>query len=255
MPKFSANLSMMFTEYPFLARFEAAKKSGFDAVEFLFPYAHSADEIGFAVQKNDLQISVFNLPPGDWEGGDRGTAALSDRKEAFRASIAQALPYAKATGAKRLHVMAGLATPDARAEATYIDNIHFAADQFAGAGLELLIEPINPRDMPGYFLSTTDQALALMARIDHPAVRLQFDVYHHQITRGDVIKSLSKHFAQIGHIQIASVPERQEPDRGELNYQALFAHLDHLGYDGWLGCEYHPRGKTEDGLSWLPSPT
>ena len=151
--------------------------------------------------------------------------------------------------------MAGLATPDARAEATYIDNIHFAADQFAGAGLELLIEPINPRDMPGYFLSTTDQALALMARIDHPAVRLQFDVYHHQITRGDVIKSLSKHFAQIGHIQIASVPERQEPDRGELNYQAVFAHLDHLGYDGWLGCEYHPRGKTEDGLCWLPSPT
>ena len=253
MPKFSANLSMMFTEYPFLARFDAARACGFDAVEFLFPYAHSADEIGVAVQKNDLQISVFNLPPGDWESGDRGLAALSDRT-AFRASIAQALPYAKATGAKRLHIMAGLATPDASAEATYIDNIRFAADQFAAAGLELLIEPINPRDMPGYFLSTTDQALALMARIDQPAVRLQFDIYHHQITRGDVIKSLSEHFSQIGHIQIASVPERQEPDRGELNYQAVFTHLDHLGYDGWLGCEYRPHGKTEDGLTWLPSP-
>ena len=253
MPKFSANLSMMFTEHPFLAPFDAARACGFDAVEFLFPYAHSADEIGVAVQKNDLQISVFNLPPGDWESGDRGLAALSDRT-AFRASIARALPYAKATGAKRLHIMAGLATPDAGAEATYIDNIRFAADQFAAAGLELLIEPINPRDMPGYFLSTTDQALALMARIDHPAVRLQFDIYHHQITRGDVIKSLSEHFSQIGHIQIASVPERQEPDRGELNYQAVFAHLDHLGYDGWLGCEYRPHGKTEDGLTWLPSP-
>ena len=255
MPRFSANLSMMFTEYPFLARFDAARKSGFKAVEFLFPYAHSAAEVGAAVRQNKLQISVFNLPPGDWEGGDRGMAALADRQDAFRASITQAMPYAKATGATRLHVMAGLATPDAGSEATYVENIRFAADQFAAAGLELLIEPINPRDMPGYFLSTTDQALALMERINHPAVQLQFDVYHHQITRGDVIMSLSDHIAQIGHIQIASVPERHEPYMGELNYRAVFEHLDQLGYDGWLGCEYRPRGRTEDGLGWMPAPT
>ena len=203
------------------------------------------------MHQNNLQISVFNLCPGDWDAGDRGLAALVDLKQAFCDSIAQALPYAKATGAKRLHIMAGLKPPDAATEQTFIDNIRFAADHFAAAGLELLIEPINPRDMPGYFLSHTDQALELMARINHPAVRLQFDIYHHQITRGDLLKSLSAHFAQIGHIQIASVPDRHEPDSGEVDYRAVFDHLDQLGYDGWLGCEYRPKGRTEDGLGWL----
>ena len=255
MPKFSANLSMMFTEYQFLDRFAAARTAGFDAVEFLFPYAESAADVGTAVHQNNLQISVFNLSPGDWDAGDRGLAALVGREQAFRDSVTQALPYAKATGAKSLHIMAGLTPPDDATEQTYIDNILFAADHFATAGLELLIEPINPRDMPGYFLSHTDQALELMSRIDHPTVRLQFDVYHHQITRGDLLKSLSAHFSHIGHIQIASVPDRHEPDSGEVHYQAVFDHLDQLGYKGWLGCEYRPKGRTEDGLGWFQART
>lgn len=251
MPKFSANLSLMFTEYPFLERFNAARAAGFKAVEFLFPYAYSVDEIATALRQNKLEVSVFNLPPGDWEAGDRGLATLNDRCDEFRTSIAQALPYAAATEAKRLHIMAGISASDAATEAIYIDNIRYAAEQFATAGLELLIEPINPRDMQGYFLSTTAQAIRLIAKIDHPAVRLQLDIYHHQITSGDVLRSLTTNFSQIGHIQIASVPERHEPDSGELNYPAVFKHLDQLGYDGWLGCEYRPRGRTEDGLAWL----
>ena len=208
MPKFSANLSMMFTEHPFLDRFAAARKAGFDAVEFLFPYAESAADVGTAVHQNNLQISVFNLCPGDWDAGDRGLAALAGPQTGVSR---QRRPSAALCQGNRGKTTAyyGRADmpPDAATEQTYIDNIRFAADHFAAAGLELLIEPINPRDMPGYFLSHTDQALELMARIDHPTVRLQFDIYHHQITRGDLLKSLSAHFAQIGHIQIASVPD------------------------------------------------
>lgn len=250
MPRFSANLSMMFSEHAFLDRFASARRAGFEAVEFLFPYEHSPDEIGRAVHDNDLAVSVFNLFPGNWHQGERGLAALACREAEFRASVARALPYAQAVGARRIHAMAGLADPGVATERVYIDNIRFAADALGNAGLELLIEPINSRTMPGYFLSRTDQALTLIERIAHPSVRLQFDIFHHQISRGDVLASLSESFDAIGHVQIASIPDRHEPDEGELNYAAVFRHLDRLGYDGWIGCEYVPRGETLAGLSW-----
>ncbi|MCP5074417.1 MAG: TIM barrel protein [Rhodobacteraceae bacterium] len=251
MPRFSANISMMFTEHVFLDRFAAARAAGFDAVEFLFPYDHAANEIAAAVLENRLSVSVFNLACGDWNGAERGFAALAVRADEFAASVTQALPYAKAAKASRLHVMAGIAEPGRQNDACYVGNIQWAADRFAKAGLELLIEPINRRDMPGYFLSSTDQALRLMDRIDRPNVRLQLDLYHHQITHGDVLHRLEQIIGWIGHIQIAGVPDRGEPDYGELDYAPIFTALDRLGYDGWIGCEYRPRGRTVDGLGWL----
>jgi hydroxypyruvate isomerase len=251
MPRFSANLSMMFQEHGFLDRFKAARDAGFEAVEFLFPYDHTPDDLEKVVVDNALEISVFNLFPGDWQTGERGLAALPGREAEFRASVARALPYAEAVGARRLHAMAGLVEPDAETEATYLNNVRYAAETLAKANLELLIEPINPRSMPGYFLSTTAQAVALIDRIKHPALRLQFDIFHHQITRGDVMQSLTDCKDMIGHIQIASVPDRQEPDTGELNYTEIFKHIDQIGYSGWVGCEYIPRNGTREGLGWL----
>ena len=251
MPKFSANLSMMFQEHAFLDRFIAAKDAGFDAVEFLFPYDFSPDELAKAVSENALDISVFNLFPGNWEAGERGLAALPGREADFRAAVERALPYADAMEAQRVHAMAGIAKPNEDAIATYLSNVSYAADTLGAAGLELLIEPINPRSMPGYFLSATDQAVALITNINHPSVRLQFDVFHHQITRGDVIYSLSEYKDIIGHIQIAGVPDRHEPDTGELNYDTVLRHIDQIDYSGWIGCEYVPRGKTQSGLTWL----
>jgi len=251
MPRFSANLSMMFQEHAFLDRFKAARDAGFDAVEFLFPYDHTPDELEKVVADNALEISVFNLFPGDWQAGERGLAALPGREAEFRASVARALPYAEAVGARRLHAMAGLVEPDAETEATYLNNVRYAAETLAKANLDLLIEPINPRSMPGYFLSTTAQAVALIDRIKHLALRLQFDIFHHQITRGDVMQSLTDCKDVIGHIQIASVPDRQEPDTGELNYAEIFKYIDQIGYSGWVGCEYVPRNGTREGLGWL----
>ncbi len=251
MPRFSANLSMMFTEYAFLDRFKAACEAGFDAVEFLFPYDHSPEDVGSAVTDNGLEVSVFNLFPGDWSEGDRGLAALAGREAEFKASVARALPYAEALGARRLHAMAGITAPRADSVTTYVDNIRYAADRFAQADLDLLIEPINPRAMQGYFLSTTEQAMALIERIAHPRVRLQFDIFHHQITRGDVMSSVTDCKDLIGHIQIAGVPDRHEPDTGELNYTEIFRHIDQIGYSGWVGCEYIPRNGTLDGLGWF----
>lgn len=251
MPRFSANLSMMFTEYGFLDRFKAAKGAGFDAVEFLFPYDHSPDEIGKAVTDNAFEVSVFNLYPGDWQAGERGLAALSGGEADFKASVTRALPYADAVRAQRLHVMAGLAEPNAANEAIYLNNLRYAADRMSETGLELLIEPISPRAIPGYFLSTTAQAVSLIDKVAHPAVRLQFDIYHHQITCGDVIYSLSQYRDLIGHIQIAGVPDRHEPNTGELNYTDIFRQIDKLGYSGWIGCEYSPAGNTLEGLNWF----
>lgn len=253
MPAFSANLSMLFGEHAFMDRFAAARDAGFEAVEFLFPYEHSVSDLEKAVRRNDLSISVFNLPPGDWPAGDRGLAALPERRDAFRASIDTALPFAEAVGAQRLHVMAGNAAQTDQSHATYIDNIRHAAERFYDAGLTLLIEPLNPFDAPGYFLSSTDQAMDLVAQIDRPNVRLQFDVYHHQIIHGDVMRQLAGTMPMIGHIQIAGVPDRHEPDVGELNYPEIFRHIDDLAYDGWIGCEYRPRAGTLEGLGWLES--
>ncbi|MCV0425472.1 MAG: hydroxypyruvate isomerase family protein [Roseibium sp.] len=255
MPRFSANLSMMFGEHDFLDRFAAARKTGFKAVEFLFPYEHEPEEVGQAVRESDVSVSVFNLFPGNWIDGDRGMAALPGKEDAFKETVERAVPYAKAVGATQLHVMAGIIDPVARTEQVYIDNIRYAADRMAVEGLKLLIEPINNRSMPGYFLSDTEQAIDLLNRIDHQSVKLQFDVFHHQITHGDAIRSLSTYKDRIGHIQIAGVPDRHEPDTGELNYREVFRHIDQIGYQGWIGCEYLPKNGTYEGLDWFRQAT
>ena len=254
MPKFAANLTMMFTEVPFPARFAAAAKAGFKAVEFLFPYEHTPQEVAGWLKENDLENALFNLPPGDWAAGERGIASLPGREEEFRAGVARGLEYALALGTPRLHAMAGLLPEGANCKAhreTYIANLRYAARELARHGRMLLIEPINQRDMPGYFLSTQAEAHAIREEVAEPNLLVQMDLYHAQIMEGDLATKLKQHFAGVGHIQIAGVPERHEPDEGEVNYPYLFRLMDELGYEGWVGCEYRPRGKTEDGLGWL----
>ena len=254
MPKFAANLSMMFTEHDFLDRFDAAAEAGFAAVEYLFPYEHSATAIGERLTRNNLAQALFNLPPGDFASGERGLAALSGRADEFKASVDLALEYAAATGVKRLHMMAGLASShDPKALVTYQGALELAARKLGEAGLDLVIEPINGRNMPGYFLDDFDLAARIIADSNMPNVKLQFDVYHRQIMHGDVTMALRALMPITGHVQIASVPSRNEPDGEELNYPFLFAELDRLGYDGYVGCEYNPRGPTTDGLAWFKS--
>ena len=252
MPKFAANLSMMFTEHQFLDRFDAAAEAGFAAVEYLFPYDHAPAAIAERLKRNDLAQALFNLPPGDFAAGERGLAALSGRAEEFRASVDRALDYAAATGVKRLHMMAGHAsTSDPKALVTYQGALELAARKLGEAGLDLVIEPINARNMPGYFLDDFGLAEKIIADSGMANVKLQFDIYHRQIMHGDVTMAL-RHFMPItGHVQIASVPSRNEPDGEELNYPFLFAELDRLGYEGYVGCEYNPRGRTTDGLGWF----
>ena len=252
MPKFAANLSMMFTEHAFLDRFDAAAEAGFAAVEYLFPYDHSPADIAARLQRNNLTQALFNLPPGDFAAGERGLAALSGRGEELRASVDRALEYAAATGVKRLHMMAGLASSsDSRALVTYQGALELAARKFGDAGLDLLIEPINGRNMPGYFLDDFGLAEKIIADVGMANVKLQFDIYHRQIMHGDVTMALRRLMPITGHVQIASVPSRNEPDGEELNYPFLFDELDRLGYDGYVGCEYNPRGRTTDGLGWF----
>jgi hydroxypyruvate isomerase len=252
MPRFAANLSMMFNEWPFLDRFAAAAESGFSAVEFLFPYAHSAEAVAERLARNGLTQALFNMPPGDWEAGERGLAALPDRFDELKAGVETALVYARATGAKRLHLMAGLADPgDPRARESYRRAVLHAAERLAADGLDLVLEPINGRDMPGYFLNDFAAAEALIGELSLPNLKLQFDVYHRQIMHGDVTMALRRLMPVVGHVQIAAVPSRGEPDGEELNYPFLFAELDRLGYDGFVGCEYRPRGATVDGLGWF----
>ncbi|OXY81284.1 2-oxo-tetronate isomerase [Oceanimonas doudoroffii] len=254
MPKFAANLSMMFTEVPFLARFKAARAAGFTAVEYLFPYAEDKAAIAAELKAQGLTQALFNMPPGDWEAGERGLASLPGRESEFRAGVATALAYAEALGCRQLHAMAGLRQAGVSAEqheATYVANIQYAADQAAKQDVLVLLEPINSRDMPGYFLSTQVQAEALLEKIDRPNVRIQLDFYHCQIMEGDLTRTIDRLWGKFSHIQIASVPERHEPDQGEINYPWLFDYLDAKGYDGYLGCEYRPRGNTEAGLGWF----
>ena len=252
MPRFAANLTMMFNEVPFLERFSAAANAGFEAVEFLFPYDHAPDVIARCLQEAGLRQVLFNLPPGDWAAGDRGLAALPERKDEFRRSVSTALEYALATGVPNLHVMAGIASPqDPQAVSAYRDALGFAADAVGQAGIGLLIEPINGRDMPGYFLNDFNHAADFIHGLARPALKLQFDVYHRQIVHGDVLKGLEVMMPVIGHIQIAAVPKRHEPGTGELDDFRIFAALDALGYSGWVGCEYRPAGATLDGLGWI----
>jgi hydroxypyruvate isomerase len=252
-PKLSANLSMLFNEVPFLERFAAAAAAGFSGVEFLFPYDHPADEVARRLSENGLELALFNLPPGDWNAGERGLAALPGREGDFDRALETARPYAEALGTRRIHMMAGLVSPDtdlAACCASYLRNLRAAAEFFAPQGVTVLAEPINPRDIPGYFLNEQSQALELLDLCGAHNTALQMDLYHCQIVEGDLATKIRANIARIGHFQVAGVPERHEPDSGEVNYSYLFELIDSLGYNGWIGCEYRPRGTTREGLGW-----
>jgi hydroxypyruvate isomerase len=253
MPRFCANLSMMFNEVPFLERFAAAAAAGFSAVEYLFPYDHDPAVLRAALDAEGLTQVLFNAPPGDWSAGERGIACLPGREPEFRAGIRRALDYAAALGCRQVHCMAGLA-PAGLAPVTlaavYATNLAWAAEQAAAVGVKLLIEPINHRDMPGYFLNTTDQAADLIEAIGRERLGLQFDIYHCQITEGDITRRMARLLPLIDHMQIADVPARNEPGSGEIGWEYVFARIDALGYRGWVGCEYRPAGETVAGLAW-----
>lgn len=254
MPKFAANLSMMFNEVPFPERFAAAAKAGFKGVEFLFPYDYTPAEVAGWLKENNLENALFNLPPGDFAGGERGIASLPGREQEFREGVAKAIEYALAMGTPKVHCMAGLfpaGADRAKHRAVYIENVRYAAQEMAKHGRMLVIEPINPRDIPGYFINTQAEGHAICQEIGLPNLKVQMDFYHCQIVEGDLTMTFKNNFAGIGHVQIASVPTRNEPDQGEINYRHIFKLLDEMGYDGWVGCEYKPRGRTEDGLGWL----
>ncbi|HTD04346.1 2-oxo-tetronate isomerase [Undibacterium sp.] len=254
MPKFAANLTMQFNEVPFMQRFQAAAEAGFKAVEFLFPYEVDAAEIAAQLRQHRLQNVLFNLSAGDWAAGERGMACHPGRQQAFRDSVRQALDYAQALGTPRVHVMAGLlpagAEPE-RCHAAYVENLRYACAEAAGHGIQCLIEPINTRDMPGYFLTTQTQAHAIREEAGAANLQVQMDFYHVQIMEGDIAMKLRRYLPHIGHIQVAGVPDRHEPDNGEVNYPYLFKLLDQLGYAGWVGCEYRPANGTVEGLGWL----
>ena len=256
MPRFAANLSMMYGEHAFPDRFAAAAADGFAAVEYLFPYAWPAAELAARLRDHGLQQVLFNAPPGDWDGGERGLAGLPGREAEFRAGFGQALAYAEALDCQRIHVMAGLApegAEPARLRATYLANLAWAAEAAHSAGRAVLIEPINPRDMPRYLLSRQADAHAIVQEIGAPNLQVQMDLYHCQIVEGDLETRLRQLLpgGRVGHLQIASVPRRHEPDEGEIHYPHLFDVVDALGYTGWIGCEYRPRAGTSDGLGWL----
>ncbi|CAD5372704.1 Putative hydroxypyruvate isomerase [Rubrivivax sp. A210] len=265
MPRFAANLSMLYNELPFLDRFEAAARDGFTAVEYLFPYAFEARELRARLEAHGLQQVLFNAPPGDWDAGERGTASLPRREAEFRAGFARALDYAQALDCPRVHVMAGLrpaGVDDQTLRATYLANLAWAAELAANAGRDVLIEPINTRDIPGYLLSRQDEAHAVLAAIGAPNLKVQLDLYHCQIVEGDLETKLRHYLptGRVGHLQIAGVPLRHEPDLGEVNYAHLFDVIDEVsatcGWQGWIGCEYRPRRGavargTSDGLGWF----
>ncbi|MEO8937878.1 MAG: hydroxypyruvate isomerase [Burkholderiaceae bacterium] len=258
MPRFAANLTMLFTEVPFLDRFEPAARAGFKAVEFLFPYAWPAAAIRERLDVNGLQLVLHNLPAGDWDGGERGIACHPDRIDEFRAGVGTALDYAAALGAPQLNVLAGKApagiAPDVL-HRTFVDNLRFAADALHGAGLRLLIEPINRYDIPGFFMNTTAQAIAILDEVGVTNAFVQYDIYHAQRTEGELAATLQRCLPRIAHIQLADNPGRNEPGTGEINYPFLFRHLDRIGYQGWIGCEYKPAAGTEAGLGWRESLT
>lgn len=252
MPRFAANLSMMFNEHDFLERFKAAASAGFKAVEYLFPYDFEAEAIADRLREHGLRQALFNMPPGDWAGGERGLASLPERKEEFRRAVKKAVDYAGIIGTPLLHMMAGNApSEDPSARAAYRDNLAFAADLTAQAGIGLVIEPINRRDMPDYFLNDFNMAADIIFDLGHENVKLQYDIYHRQILHGDVLKSLEAMMPIIAHVQIASVPLRHEPGTGELNDFVIFEALDRFGYQGYVGCEYRPVGETVAGLTWM----
>jgi hydroxypyruvate isomerase len=261
LPRLAANLTLLFNEVPFLERFEHAARAGFDAVEFQFPYAFTAEEIRERLVANKLQLVLHNLPAGDWDAdrdtdrdtGERGIACHPGRQAEFRTGVAQGITYAKALGVPQLNCLAGKlpagVTPE-QAHATFVANLRFAAAELKAAGLKLLIEPINTFDIPGFFLTGTAQAVAVLDEVGADNAFVQYDIYHAQRMEGELAGTMTKHLARIGHIQLADNPGRNEPGTGEINYPFLFAHLDRIGYTGWIGCEYKPKAGTAEGLGW-----
>jgi 2-dehydrotetronate isomerase len=252
MPRFAANLAYLFTERPLIERFAAAAAAGFKAVELQFPYDHAPAAIRAELDRHQLTMLGLNTAAGQLASGEFGVAAIPGREQEFAALFAQALDYVVAIGGCQIHCLAGKVPPEQRpaAEKTFVGNLERAADQAAAKGITLLIEPINPRDRPDYFLTRAEHAADIIAKVGRDNVRIQFDFYHAQIVGGDLIRRFEKHFPVVGHVQIAAVPSRHEPDEGEINHPAIFAALDLVGYRNWIGCEYRPRGKTEEGLGW-----
>ncbi len=254
MPRFCANLSMLFTEHDFLDRFDAAAKAGFEGVEYLFPYDYDVNEIKAKLDANNLTQVLFNLPAGDWAGGERGIACHPDRIEEFRSGVDRAIQYAKVLGNEQVNCLAGIqpeGVSDAVAENTLVENLKYAAGKLEQAGIRLVMEAINTRDIPGFFLNNTQQALRIRERVGNDNLALQYDIYHMQIMEGDICPTLQANIGAIQHVQLADNPGRHEPGTGELNYRFIFGFLDQLGYGGWIGCEYKPATTTEAGLGWM----
>ena len=255
MPRLAANLTMLFTECSFLDRFDAAAAAGFKAVECVAPYDAPAIEVRDRLRRTGLELVLFNLPAGDWDAGDRGIGADPARRDEFRRSVDIALEYARATDCKTLHVMAGkISAGSERSRWTemLVDNLRYTADAVAGDGITLVVEPINTRvDIPGYFYDTTTAALEVIDAADRSSIKLLYDIYHMQIMEGDLARTIERLLPRIGHVQLADNPGRHEPGTGEINYPWLLSRLDALGYGGWVGCEYKPKGTTVDGLGWI----
>jgi len=254
MPRFAANLTMLFNEVPFLDRFAAAADAGFDAVEFLFPYPYAAAELAERLAAHNLKLVLHNLPAGDWDAGERGIACLPDRKDEFQQGVGRAIDYAKALNVPQLNCLVGIPTAGVdrdTALATIADNLRFAAAALGREGIRLLVEPCNSYDIPGFALNRSAEALAVIDAAGSDNIYLQYDIYHMQRMEGELAATIRKHFARIAHIQLADNPGRNEPGTGEIHYPFLFELLDSLGYDGYVGCEYKPRAATADGLGWL----
>lgn len=256
MPRFAANLTMLFTEVPFLDRFDRAAAAGFEAVEFLFPYDYPVNELRRRLEANQLALVLHNLPAGDWAAGERGIACHPDRIGEFRLGVEAALRHAQELGVPRLNCLAGIAPAGAPPDAlrrTLVENLRFAAEQLRRAGIDLLLEPVNTFDIPGFYVSRSKQALDLIDEVGATNLLLQYDLYHAQRMEGELAATLRQHLARIGHVQLADNPGRHEPGTGEINFAYLFEHLDRIGYDGWVGCEYKPAAGTEAGLHWRTS--
>ena len=258
MPKFAANLTMLFNEVPFLERFAAARAAGFEAVEYLFPYAYDKNELAGLLKTHGLKQVLHNLPAGHWDGGERGIACHPDRVEEFRAGVDKAIDYATALGCPQVNCLAGKVPAGVtreQAHATFVTNLKFAADKLKKAGLKLLVEPINSYDIPGFFLNYTAQAAAILDEVGSDNLYIQYDLYHAQRMEGELAATVQKYLARIAHVQLADNPGRNEPGTGEINYPFLFRHLDAIGYTGWIGCEYKPKTTTVDGLGWIKTLT
>lgn len=254
MPRFAANLSMLFTELPFLERFKAAAEAQFGAVEFMFPYEFSARDIAVALKDNGLELVLHNLPAGDWAGGDRGVACQPDRVAEFRDGVKEAIDYAEALGAPQLNCLAGLLPGGVTAEkakGVLIENLQYAAEKLKAANIGLLLEPVNSRDIPGFFVDRPSLGFSILAAAGAENLKLQYDIYHAQVMEGDLANTIEREFDRIGHIQAADNPGRHEPGTGEIAYPFVFRRIDELGYKGWIGCEYKPLAATKAGLSWL----